>query len=52
MVITSHMIHKMTLSKQESNKEIHNNPESVILESFLKNLDDFQSNQKIISSNS
>ena len=53
MVITTHMIHKMTLiSKQESNKEIPNNPESAILESFLKNSEGFTSNQKVISSHS
>jgi len=50
MVITTHMIHKMTLiSKQESNKEIPKNPESVILKSFLKNSDEYSRNQKVIS---
>ncbi|KRT60672.1 MAG: hypothetical protein XU09_C0008G0141 [Thaumarchaeota archaeon CSP1-1] len=54
MVITTHMIHKMTLkSQQESNNDkVPNNPDSAILESFLKNSDDFQSNQKVISSHS
>ena len=54
MVITTHMIHKMTLkSKQESdNNTVHNIPDSAILESFLKNSDGFQSNQKVISSHS
>ena len=50
MVITTHMIHKMTLiSKQESNKEIPKNLESAILESFLKNSDEYSRNQKVIS---
>ena len=53
MVITTHMIHKITLvSKQESNKEIPKNPESAIFEAFLKNSDEHPSNQKVISSHS
>ena len=53
MVITTHMIHKMTLkSQQESNNnKVPNNPDSAILESFLKNSDGL-SNQKVISSHS
>ncbi len=54
MVITTYMIHKMTLkSQQESNNDkVPNNPDSTILESFLKNSDGFQSNPKVISSHS
>jgi len=48
------MLHKITLkSQQESNNDkMPNNPDSAILESFLKNSDSFQSNQKVISSHS
>ena len=48
------MIHKMTLkSQQESNNDkVPNNLDSAILESFLKNSDGFQNNQKVISSHS
>ena len=54
MVITTHMIHKITLkSKQEPNNiTMHDIPDSAILESFLKNSDGFPSNQKVISSHS
>ena len=48
------MIHKMTLKsqKESNNDKVPSNPDSAILESFLKNSDDFQSNQKVISSHS
>lgn len=48
------MIYKITLkSQQESNNDkVPNNPDSAILESFLKNSDGFHSNQKVISSHS
>ena len=48
------MIHKMTIKSQQESKndKVPNNPDSAILESFLKNLDGFQSNQKVISSHS
>jgi hypothetical protein len=52
MVITTHMIHKMTLKSQQKSNNDPNNPDSAILESFLKNSDGFQSNHKVISSHS
>ena len=54
MVITTHMIHKMTLKsqKESNNDKVPSNPDSAILESFLKNSDIFQNNQKVISSHS
>jgi len=47
MVITTHMIHQITLkaNKEKAAKEL----DAKILESFLKNLDKFENNQKIIS---
>jgi hypothetical protein len=47
MVITTHMIHQITL---EANKEKSAKvSDTKILESFLKNMDKFENNQKIIS---
>lgn len=47
MVITTHMIHQITL---EANKEKTDKvSDAKILESFLKKMDKFDSNQKIIS---
>lgn len=47
MVITTYMIHQITL---EANKEKSAKvSDTEILESFLKNMDKFENNQKIIS---
>ncbi len=50
MVITTHMIHQMT--RKAKNDKISENPDSKIIESFLKNSQEFEENQKAISSHS
>lgn len=50
MVVTTFMIHKISMSKLES-RETFENPDSKIIESFLKKLESSK-NKEIISSNS
>ena len=50
MVITTHMIHQMT--HEAKNDKISENPDSKIIESFLKNSQEFEENHKAISSHS
>jgi len=50
MVITTHMIHQMT--REAKNDKISENPDSKIIESFLKNSQEFEENHKAISSHS
>lgn len=54
MVITTHMVHKISLnSQQESmNNTVQNISDSEVLQSFLKNSDEFTNKQKVISSHS
>jgi hypothetical protein len=54
MVITTHMVHKISLKSQQDfiNNTVQNISDSEILESFLKNSDEFTNNQKVISSHS
>ena len=44
------MIHKM--ASEAKNEKIPENPDSEIIESFLKNSQEFEENQKVISSHS
>jgi hypothetical protein len=50
MVITTHMIHQMT--NESKNDKVPENPDSKIIESFLKNSQEFEEKQKVISSHS
>lgn len=50
MVITTHMIHQ--ISNDAKNDKIPENPDSQIIKSFLKNSEEFEENQKVISSHS
>lgn len=52
MVLTTYMIHKLSInSKLESQKKLEN-LDSKIVKSFLKNFDANQNKKEIISSNS
>ncbi len=44
------MIHKIT--NEPKNDKVPENPDSEIIQSFLKNSKEFEENQKVISSNS
>jgi len=50
MVITTHMIHQIT--HEVKNDKVPKNPDSDIIESFLKNAQEFEENQKVTSSRS
>ena len=51
MVITTHMYNQMV--KESLKKEILENPDSEVIQSFLKDSEDFEKTEKkIISSNS
>ncbi len=50
MVITTHMIHQMT--HEAKNDKMSENSDSKIIESFLKNSQEFEENHKAISSHS
>ena len=51
MVITTHMYNQMV--KENQKKEILENPDSEVIQSFLKDSEDFEKTEKkIISSNS
>jgi len=50
MVITTHMINQ--IANEAKNDKVPENPDSEIIQSFLKNSKEFEENQKVISSNS
>ncbi len=50
MVITTHMINQ--IASEAKNDKVPENPDSEIIQSFLKNSKEFEENQKVISSNS
>ncbi len=54
MVITTHMIHKISqnLQQESINNTMQDIADSKIIESFLKNSDEIANNQKAISSHS
>ncbi len=50
MVITTHMYNQMV--KESQKKEILENPDSEVIQSFLKDSEELESEKKVISSNS
>ena len=50
MVITTHMIHQM--ARESKNDKVPENLDFKIIESFLKNSQEFEENRKAISSHS
>ena len=40
------------IANEAKNDKVHENPDSEIIQSFLKNSKEFEENQKVISSNS
>lgn len=50
MVITTHMFHQIT--NDAKNDKVPENPDSGVIQSFLKKSEEFEGNKKIISSHS
>lgn len=50
MVITVHMFHQITNGSK--NDKVPENPDSEVIQSFLKNSKEFEGNQEVISSHS